>query len=591
MGSLDSLKVEYAATDFLNRSPGEFFHGVSRETAMLTRFHKILTACGLMLTLVGSGCTSGARTQQTSSTQKQPLLGRTPFASATQESTATAAAARDAKPSRAVETAPTIEQTTFDTRQESADEVPATPSTPPSTPATSTVPEPTAESSAPIVNNGLDLAAETGYPLDLSTALLLTTGQNIQVAFAQARIAESQAQADRAESMWLPSLRAGVNYNKHEGRIQDVAGSIIDTSRGALYTGLGANAVGAASPGVPGIVANFHLTDAIFQPKAARNAAVAREWEARTATNNELHQTALVYLELLRAHQELVIAQDTHERVENLTRLTQAYAKTGQGLESDHDRARTELSLRVNEIQRADEQIRVVSARLSERLRLDPFIKLEPQESVLVQIEMVPMEASIHDLVAQGLGGRPEICESRSLVAEAVERLKREQYAPLIPSVLLGVSYGGFGGGLGSNISNFGNRLDGDAVAYWELRNFGAGDRAARGEANSRLEQARLKEIMALDRVAREVIEAHTQVESRRKQVATAEEGIKTAISSYHHNLERIENAQGLPIEVLQSIQALAAARREYLRAVIDYNVAQFTLHRAIGWPGADSAM
>lgn len=246
----------------------------------------------------------------------------------------------------------------------------------------------------------------------------------------------------------------------------------------------------------------------------------------------------------------MAIAQDTHQRVEKLTNLTQAYATTGQGLESDYDRTRTELSLRTNEIQRADEQIRVVGARLAERLRLDPLMRLEPQETMIVPIELVSTEVTIQDLVAQGLGGRPEICESRSLVAEVVERLKREQYAPLIPSVLLGVSYGGFGGGLGGNISKFGDRLDGDVVANWELRNFGAGDRAARGEANSRLEQARLKEVMALDRVAREVVEAHAQVESRRQQMATAEDGIKSAISSYDHNLERIQNAQGLPIEL-----------------------------------------
>jgi outer membrane protein TolC len=66
-----------------------------------------------------------------------------------------------------------------------------------------------------------------------------------------------------------------------------------------------------------------------------------------------------------------------------------------------------------------------------------------------------------------------------------------------------------------------------------------------------------------------------------------AEQGIAAAQHSYERNLERIRNAQGLPIEVLQSIQALDAARREYLRAVVDYNTAQFRLHRALGWPVA----
>src|SRR4051812_2691646 len=108
-------------------------------------------------------------------------------------------------------------------------------------------------------------------PIDLATALALTDSQNPQVTLARERIAEADAQLMRAQAMWLPSIRGGVNYNKHEGRIQDVAGNIFPTSRNALYTGLGAGAVGAGSPTVPGLLAQFHLTDAIHQPRIAES--------------------------------------------------------------------------------------------------------------------------------------------------------------------------------------------------------------------------------------------------------------------------------------------------------------------------------
>ncbi|HEX5105642.1 MAG TPA: hypothetical protein VFV87_17605, partial [Pirellulaceae bacterium] len=51
-------------------------------------------------------------------------------------------------------------------------------------------------------------------PIDLATALALTHGQNPRIAFAQAQIAQSLAQYDAARVLWLPSLRAGMNYNK-----------------------------------------------------------------------------------------------------------------------------------------------------------------------------------------------------------------------------------------------------------------------------------------------------------------------------------------------------------------------------------------
>jgi hypothetical protein len=56
-------------------------------------------------------------------------------------------------------------------------------------------------------------------------------------------------------------------------------------------------------------------------------------------------------------------------------------------------------------------------------------------------------------------------------------------------------------------------------------------------------------------------------------------------MAAQRQNLDRIEQAKGLPIEALQSVQALALARREYLRTIIDYNNAQFALYRALGWP------
>jgi outer membrane protein TolC len=201
-------------------------------------------------------------------------------------------------------------------------------------------------------------------------------------------------------------------------------------------------------------------------------------------------------------------------------------------------------------------------------------------------LNLVPEQTLIQDLVAQGLSARPEIAESGCLIDEAVQRLRREQCAPLVPSVLLAASYGGMGGGLGGRFRDYGDRFDGDAVAFWELRNFGYGDAAARREADSRVTQARLKEVAALDRVAREIVESHAQVQARRRQIATAQRGIEAAQQSYERNFVRIENTQGLPLEALQSIQTLLQARRDYLRAVSEFNAAQFQLLHHIGGDG-----
>ena len=432
---------------------------------------------------------------------------------------------------------------------------------------------------------GPSSAAPTGYSIDLASALQLAAGHNPNVAFARERINEAYAQHARASVLWLPSIRVGANWNKHEGRIQDVAGNVFNTSRGSYFGGLGANAVGAGSPTVPGIFASFPLTDAIHQPKITEHVTASRQYAATVAEQEVLLQTALAYLDLLRANQELAIARDIEQLATKLSELTKAYADSGQGLAGDHDRARTELAVRRNDAIRAEEGVQVASARLAQLLHLDPSIELLPTETTVVALPLRDDSGSMQELVAEGLSHRAEICEQRQLVAEACERLNREKHAPLLPSVLLGMSYGGFGGGKGDDFRPIGNRLDADAVAYWEVRNLGLGEKAARDEADSRVNQARWREIAMLDRIAREVIEAQTQVTARQRQLGVAEEGVQAAVSSFERNSERIRNAQGLPLETLQSLQALAQSRRDYLRVVTDFNAAQFTRQRALGWP------
>ncbi len=427
-------------------------------------------------------------------------------------------------------------------------------------------------------------------PINLQTALELAAGQNPQVAFANERIRESFAKLETARVLWLPSLRAGANYHKHEGRIQDVAGTIIETSRNSVYNGFGAQAVGAGSPAVPGVLMNFHLKDSVFQPRIAEQIVGANRHASRAVANDILLETAIAYVDLLEASQLRAIVDETLVNTERLAALTAQYATVGEGLQSDADRAATELAIRKFDAQKSIEQTKVQSVRLARLLSQDPSLFLTPAEPMLAPIELVATNSDMSSLVAQGLSTRPELTEHQYLVGEAIERLRREQVAPLIPSVLLGLSYGGNGGGLGSSFQNYGDRMDFDAAAFWEVRNLGYGEHSARCESQSRIRQARYRQVQMLDRVASEIVEAKTQLDAKQAQIELAQSAILTARESYRRNSERIAAGQGLPIEVQQSIQALDHAQRLYATTVADYNRAQFRLHRALGFPAMSPA-
>lgn len=298
-----------------------------------------------------------------------------------------------------------------------------------------------AEGSSPSLPVEEEVASpEGGDPITFAAALARASGENPQVAFANERIREAFAQYEQAKVLWLPSVRAGVSYNKHEGPLQEFDGGVSRASRTALESGLGVGATGTGSPPVSGVVASFRLADAMLQPRIAGDVTAARSHAATAIAHDLLLSTALAYLDLLRAVQEETIAQETLEHARELAGMTVAFARAGQGSQADADRAEAELAVRQNAVARAEEATKVASARLSELLHLDPTAFLVPDEPGIVPVDLVPRHTAVPELVGQGLLNRPELAESRHLVSAAVNRLKRERCAPLIPSLLLGIS-------------------------------------------------------------------------------------------------------------------------------------------------------
>ncbi|QDU98471.1 TolC family protein [Lignipirellula cremea] len=421
--------------------------------------------------------------------------------------------------------------------------------------------------------------------LNLPTALSMVGGQHPAVGFAQWRVQEAYARFDRAKVLWLPSIQPGFSFDQHDGNYQASDGSIVDVNRNSFQYGLGTGATGAGTTPNPGIVARFHLADAIFQPAIAQKTAWARGHAADGVLNQQLLTVAVAYLDLLDAVQDLKIIEETQQHTAAIAQLTSDFAATGQGLQADADRLATERMLVDNRYASARERAEIASSRLAQALSIDASQPIAPLDLTVLPLDMAPVAWDRPELIRTGLVNRPELKEAQSLVAAACEEYRRQQYSPFIPSVLLGFSNGGFGGGLGDSISNVDSRYDFDAVLTWEIRNLGFGEGAARRESNALVEQAKFAKLRILDQVAREVAEAHAQVTHRAVRISITEQAIRSAQDSYDRNLRRIRDGQGLPLEVLQSIRALEDARRAYLNAVIEYNQAQFRLQWALGWP------
>jgi outer membrane protein TolC len=441
---------------------------------------------------------------------------------------------------------------------------------------------------APVPSPTMIPPSASEYPIDLSTALQLAEAENPTIAAARARIMEALAQQTAARAILLPSLNAGTNYHLHTGNLQRSSGTILNTTLQSLYVGGGAMANVAGTVNLPMINIIGTLTEAWFEPLAARQHVIGSTFTALATNNDILLDVALLHLELL-ANQEILQVQRLSEKqVHQLAVIVTDFAVTGAHRTSDANRAQAEWKLHRAATQRAEEQVAVSAARLANRLNLDPTVRLRPGGATLSPLNLIALDTPNHDLIDYALRNRPDLRARTADVARAEFLYHEELARPWIPFVWLGYSAGGFGGG--SNVvpplfAHFGGRSDFDVAVNWTLLNMGAGNLALQNQGFARVGEADARRVAMINQVRREIISARADALAARQQIEIARKELASAEAGFREDADRSRQDLGRPIEVLNSLNLVAAARVNVIKARLRYNQAQFRLFVALGSP------
>jgi outer membrane protein TolC len=429
-------------------------------------------------------------------------------------------------------------------------------------------------------------------PINLDAALRLAGVENPQIRIAAQRIAEAVAGRQLAAAQILPSLNGGTSYDNHTGNLQQVDGSMLSVNRSSLYAGAGALAVGSGTVQIPGVLWNLNVSQTAFNYLQSRQAVAQQQFATLATRNDMLLRVTVAYLELLRAEELRLIAMGIRDDAREVARVTANYAASGQGRRADANRAATELRQRQSEVLRLEAEVLVVAARLAALLNLNPSVRLQPTDQWVVPEAIVAAEISLPQLIATAIMGRPELAERQAAIRRALLDLNAAKLLPFSPTLLAGFSAGTFGGG--SNLvtptfGDFANRTDLDAVAYWTLQNLAVGNNALIRGASARLNTTNFQQLAVLNQVRNEVAAAHARSQARFAQIAITEEAVQASQEAFREDLNRVRALEGLPIEVLNSLQLLARARAEYLSSIVDFNISQFELYVALGQPPAAS--
>ncbi len=436
--------------------------------------------------------------------------------------------------------------------------------------------------------------SDVRYPINLATALRLADARPLIVAAAQARVWVSEAELTRAKVLWLPTFNLGFDYVRHDGGGPDFnKGIMTSPSVNFVYGGIG-------------LVGNLPLADAIYQPLSARQSLNARHYDVQTAKNDALMKTADAYFQVHQYRGIYAGALYTVERgkdlVERIEQLSKEFVPR-----VEIERAKNLLADLEQNAASAREQWRVQSANLTQVLRLDPRVVVEPLEHDHAQVTLIDPSRSLDELMPVALRNRPEIASKQAMVEAALAQVRLEKARPFIPNLMLNgfqtpgelIQAGVFGLGPNSSLNQWLGRDDISIQPMWQLDSLGVGNLA-------RIKQQRGMQSMAIieffhdqDRVAADVTRAQARVQSAAVRVIQADRALRTGIITFNGNYEGLQQTTRLgnvlvlvnrPQEAVFALQLLNTAFQEYFTTVADYNRAQFELFHALGYPARELA-
>ena len=432
------------------------------------------------------------------------------------------------------------------------------------------------------------------FPINLATALRLADARPLVVAAAQASVWVAEAQLTRAKVLWVPSLMFGFDYIRHDGGGPDFNKGIITAPSTNFFYGGG------------GMWQMLNLTDAYFEPLAARRVLDARHWDVQAAKNDALLQTADAYFGV---HEQrglyagsLYAVTRGHDLIDRIASLSRDLVPR-----FEVERARNLVADLEQQATSAREAWRVRSADLTQVLRLDPRAVVVPLEHDHLQVTLIDPARPLDDLIPVALSNRPELASNRALVAASEDRLRREKMRPLLPIVMINgfqapneyLQAGLFGLGANKSLNQWTGRDDLSYQLIWQLEGFGIGNLARIKKQRGDQSRAIIDLRRTQDRVAADVTRAHARLQSASARVLQADRSLRSAIIAFNGNYEGLRQTTRFgdvlvlvnrPQEVVYALQLMKISLDEYFTTVAEYNRAQFEVFHALGYPAREVA-
>jgi outer membrane protein TolC len=419
------------------------------------------------------------------------------------------------------------------------------------------------EVSAPLESVELRLIGKDSLPINLATAIRIASSDNLEIAEARAQVLEAKGESSAAFGGLIPVVSLFFGYGRTDGRVQGSFGELRDVTFDTLN---------------PGIIASYILNpgESIYNTIATHRNVDAVKSDESAITQDVLLAVVEGYYDLVEAQGNVNVSEKTVSDANNLVKIAEVLEKQGIGPGADVVRAKTDLANKEQRLITAQEEFREASADLALILKVDSSVTLFPKDRQIRQIKFVDNLNMLDDLINDTLKKHPEIRSANKQVDAADAEVSGVWLGAFGPEVLLEAEIGG----IGDRFGNIGEREIYQGVIGVSISASYYGEIKA---SRARLRRAEIRKEKERERIRADVVKTHDEVLSAEEKIAPARQELESAEESLKLSQVRFKRGLGLAVEVIQAEDALAMARLNYIRSIINYNKAQVRLLNAIG--------
>lgn len=420
--------------------------------------------------------------------------------------------------------------------------------------------------------------AQETIPINLETLLELGGANSLTIKEYQERQNLANAQLLKARKWWLPDVYAGLQTHQLWGAVMNGNGRFfLDVNRQNLWAGLGLNM-------------HWDLSEGIYATKSAKLRHQASELLTQAERNRELLKMVTAYYNLMTAQLNFVAYQDLMNQSDTIAQQIQVQVDAGLRYQSEVLLAKSNKNHLQVEMLNAQKAYNNASAELKKLLNVEQAVKFVSVDDALLPLDFSETLEQTND---SDYLNRPEI-KANELEIQALETKKKTHTTGLLlPELNIGVN-GSYFGRISGNVSPM------DPIAYpntdqlyptgvlnasllWKIPLGELTYKGDRKKYNSLIGLKTIETSQLRAKINEEIINAQTDLQVGKEQIEIAKEALNLTTEALDQSIERQKLGTAKPFEVFQAQQFFLQAQIDYLKAVSEYNKAQFALKVARG--------